>query len=92
MTIPDDARQELRRRFNEAATNAKKVLVRGDRLRVSKCPGTKRWIIFDHWDGPWIVSKSFIDDYAAASVDRRNDTIVDFSLSSEPLPDAGRFR
>jgi hypothetical protein len=61
-----------------AAANARLVLKRGDRVRVRKCPGTLRWIIFDHWDGYWMVSKSGIDDYAPSSVDRVNGKAVDF--------------
>lgn len=63
--------------------NAKKILKKGDRLRVSKCPGTKRYITFERWDGHWIVSKSGIDDYSPVSVDRLNGKEVDFSRSSD---------
>lgn len=66
-------------RFRRAVANAKRALKPGDRLRVRKCPGTLRWITFDHWDGNWIVSKSGIDDYAATAVDRLNGSPVDFT-------------
>lgn len=62
-----------------AINNAKQVLKPGDRIRVMKCPGTKRWIIFDHWDGNWIVSRSGITDYWPLSIDRLNGNRVDFS-------------
>jgi len=71
-------RELSRKRFTIAVDNAKKVLVAGDRIRVTKCPGTKRWITFSHWDGVWIVSKSGIDDYSASSIDMRNGSPVDF--------------
>ena len=67
-----------RKRFHAATKNAKKVLRVGDRVRVTKCPGTKRTITFSHWDGPWIVSKSGIDDYSATTVDRVNGIAVNF--------------
>jgi len=71
--------KEARRQFAVAAVNAKKVLKAGDRIRVAKCPGTKRVITFAGWDGPWIVSKSGINDYSPSSVDRLNGKPVDFS-------------
>lgn len=71
---------ENRRRFRQAAENAKKVLKPGDRIRVAKCPGGKRVITFAGWSGPWIVSKSGIDDYAPYCVDRVNGKPVDFSV------------
>lgn len=70
---------EHRRKSAIAESNAKKVLVKGDRLRVSKCPGNKRWITFDHWDGHWIVSKSGIDDFSPICVDKVNGKTVDFT-------------
>ena len=66
-------------RFLAAALEAKKVLKKGDRIRVTKCPGTKRTITFDHWDGNWIVSKSGIDDYSATTIDKLNGETVDFN-------------
>lgn len=70
--------KECRARFKAAAINAKKILKLGDRVRVTKCPGTKRTITFAGWDGDWIVSKSGINDYAASNVDMVNGLIVDF--------------
>ena len=62
-----------------AIENAKRVLKLGDRIRVTKCPGNKRWITFAGWDGNWIVSKSGIDDFSPRCVDRVNDQVVDFT-------------
>lgn len=69
---------ERRQRSLRAVENAKKVLKPGDRIRVTKCPGTKRWITFSRWDGCWIVSKSGINDYAASTIDRLNGEPVEF--------------
>ena len=66
-----------RERFIRAAAKAREVLKPGDRLRVTKCPGTKRWITFAGMDGDWICSKSGINDYSPSSVDRINQTAVD---------------
>lgn len=75
--------EELRKLNHErsllAEQNAKKVLKPGDRLRVTKCPGTKRWITFAGWDGHWIVSKSGINDYSPLCVDMLNGDAVDFT-------------
>lgn len=66
-----------------AAENARNFLKVGDRFRVTKCPGTRRWATFAGWDGYWIVSKSGIDDYSARCIDRVNDDPVDFT---KPAP------
>lgn len=82
--------EEDRLLFWAAENNAKRVLKIGDRLRVTKCDGTKRSITFACWNGPWIVSKSGGDDYSPRSVDRLNGERVDFtkpandSLRDEP--------
>jgi len=76
---------EEQRRLNEIAIkNAQAYLREGDRLRVTKCPGTKRWITFKNWDGCWIVSKSGINDYFPGSVDRVNDIAVNFKEGCPP--------
>jgi hypothetical protein len=62
-----------------ATDSAKTTLKKGDRLRVTRCPGTKRWVTFDHRDGYWIVTKSGIDDIQAINVDRVNTESVDFT-------------
>ena len=77
--ITEEQRAENKRRFLNAAENAKRILQPGDRLRVTKCPGTKRWITFASWEGYWIVSKSGIDDYAPCCVDMLNGVLVDFT-------------
>lgn len=81
MAMQDEAYAERRRLSQLAEANAKKALKHGDRVRVTKCPGTKRWITFSHWDGHWMVSKSGIDDYSPLHVDRVNDVAVDFTRS-----------
>lgn len=75
--------EENRKRFAIATANAKEHLSPGDRIRVTKCPGTKRWITFAGWDGHWIVSKSGINDYAACRVDMVNGKAVDFCRPSK---------
>lgn len=70
--------------FRIASANAKRVLKAGDRIRVTKCPGTKRVITFAGWDGDWIVSKSGINDYAASCVDMVNGESVNFCAQSVP--------
>lgn len=63
---------ERQKKWLEAVNEAKQVLKKGDRIRLRKCPGTKRTITFDSWDGNWIVSKSGINDYSAMSIDMLN--------------------
>lgn len=75
----DEQRAEAKRLSLLAEKNAKLVLKPGDRLRVTKCPGTKRWITFSHWDGHWLVSKSGIDDFSPRCVDMLNGEPVDFT-------------
>lgn len=69
-----DEKQKLERqkKWLEAVSKAKQVLKKGDRIRLTKCPGTKRTITFDSWDGNWIVSKSGINDYSVMSIDMLN--------------------
>lgn len=89
MKLTEEQKAECRRQSLIAEANAKRVLKPGDRLRVAKCPGTKRWITFASFDGHWIVSKSGINDYSPACVDMLNGKPVDFttqaSISSEGL-------
>ena len=80
--LTEEQKEERRQLGHIAAANATQVLKRGDRLRVTKCPGTKRWITFECWNGQWIVSKSGIDDYHPINVDRRNGEPVDFTVGS----------
>lgn len=81
--LTEQQKEECHQRFMAAVENARKRLVPGDRLRVTKCPGTKRWITFARWDGCWIVSKSGINDYAASCVDMLNGEPVDFCKGDE---------
>lgn len=76
--------EERRRLFLLAGRNAKKVLKPGDRVRVTKCPGTKRWVTFVGWNGHCIVSKSGISDYSPCTIDRLNGEPVDFKMVEQP--------
>ena len=60
------------RQVLRATINARKILVPGDRIRVTRCPGTKRTVTFVCWDGSWIVSRSGINDICAVSIDKLN--------------------
>lgn len=71
-------KEEKAWRAKEAVRIARQVLQPGDRIRVSKCPGTKRYITFAGWDGQWIVSKSGINDYHPINVDIVNGEQVNF--------------
>jgi hypothetical protein len=82
--LSEEQKAENKRRSLIAEANAKKVLKPGDRLRVTKCPGTKRWITFQDWDGHWIVSKSGINDFSPLSVDMLNGEAVDFTRTPNP--------
>lgn len=63
------------------------VLKEGDRIGVTKCPGTKRVITFSHWDGYWIVSKSGINDNSPKSVYSINGVTVNESILLSMYPD-----
>ena len=79
---PTQEQAEERQRLAKIAVeNAKRILKRGDKLRVTKCPGTKRTIAFECWDGCWIVSKSGINDFHPINVDRLNGKPVDFTVT-----------
>ena len=77
--LTEEQKKERGRWAKLAEANAQKMLKPGDRLRVTKCPGTKRWITFSHWDGCWVVSKSGIGDYHPVNVDFVNGLPVDFA-------------
>lgn len=64
--------------FLMAITAAKRVLKRGDRIRVSRCGGITATYTFECWDGNWIVSKSGIDDLAASSISKLNGQPITF--------------
>lgn len=79
----EDRREWLKKYSPIARENAGLILKAGDRVRVTKCPGTKRWITFSHFDGHWIVSKSGINDYSPICVDMVNGLPVDFTESAQ---------
>lgn len=64
--------EEQKKQCENAEIKAKSILKKGDRICITKCPGTKRTITFDHWDGCWIVSKSGIDDYHPVNISKIN--------------------
>lgn len=70
--------EEKKQQCKTAEANAKKVLIAGDRIRCTKCPGTKRVFTFSYWDGCWMVSKSGINDYHPINVDMVNGIKVNF--------------
>ena len=69
----------MRERLAKATKAAKKVLKKGDGITVTKCPGTKRWIIFDHWEGNEIISASGEGEYTATNITRLNGEPVNFN-------------
>ena len=73
------------KKWVESVNEAKQVLKKGDRIRLRKCPGRKRTITFDRWDGNWIVSKSGVNDYSALSIDKLNGKPRIFNGLSEQL-------
>jgi len=75
----EDEKQSRRERLANATDAAKKVMKKGDKITVTKCPGTKRWIIFDHWEGNEIISASGKGEYAATSITRLNGKPVNFN-------------
>lgn len=70
--------------YKHAKARAQSVLQPGDKFRVTKCPGTRRWATFAGFDGYGIVSKSGINDYSPLCVDKVNDLPVDFSMGWTP--------
>lgn len=75
----DEERKNQIERIATATKAAKKVLKKGDRITVTKCPGTKRWVIFDHWEGNEIISASGVGEYAAMNISRLNGQLVNFN-------------
>lgn len=85
--LTDEQMEERKKLCRIAVANAKKVLKPGDRLRVTKCPGTKRWIVFAEWrDGNEIISKSGLGEYHPFNVDMLNDKPVDFTKNVSISP------
>lgn len=62
-----------------AVRRARGYLSKGDKVTTSKCPGRKRWFIFSHFDGPWMVSSTGIDDYHPQHVSKVNGCPIDFT-------------
>lgn len=69
LEIIEESRHDRGKRAEAAA---KKMLKSGDRVRCTKCPGTKRTFTFHFWDGCWMVSKSGIDDFHPINIDLIN--------------------
>lgn len=61
----------------ERINKLKTILKTGDRVRCTKCPGTKRTFTFAMFDGIWMVSKTGICDYYPLSLDRINGKDID---------------
>jgi len=76
--LDEKEKEERRQHFYRATERAKKVLNHGDKIGLTKCPGTKRTITFECWDGNWIVSKSGVDDYSAYSIYSVNGKTMSF--------------
>lgn len=77
--LTEEERQARRNRLKKATETAKKILKKGDRITVTKCPGTKRWIIFDHFNGNEIISASGEGEYAATNISKLNGEPIDFN-------------
>lgn len=73
----EEERLALRAHYKRAADRARAVLKYGDRITVTSCPGSKRWAIFDHWDGQWVCSKTR-DDFSAFNISKINGVPVNF--------------
>lgn len=69
--------------LREATARAKKILRRGDKITVTKCPGTKRSIVFDHWSGLEIISKSGQREYFAINISKINGEEVDLNKEAQ---------
>lgn len=76
-------RAERLRLAKIAIENARQVLKRGDRITVTRCPGTKRTLTFDRWDGCFLVSKSGIYDCHPMNISKLNGQPIDFKISKE---------
>lgn len=64
--------------MGRATERAKAVLRPGDRLVVTSCPGTKRWVRFIGWDGSWIVTATR-DDFSAINISKVNGVPTSFA-------------
>lgn len=76
------SKQEFANKSLYATQQAKKVLKKGDKIRVkpSRCNSRKVTITFSHFDnnGQWIVSISGGDEYHAMYVDKLNGVPINF--------------
>jgi len=73
--------EEKRLIYSKAAKNAKAKLRTGDRIRVTACPGNKRWATFDHFEGEWVISRTG-QIYHPANIDKVFEELVDFKVQS----------
>jgi hypothetical protein len=76
--VTEEEKKQRYERCLKATEAAKKILKKGDRIRVRYCPGTRRTITFECWDGMWIVSKSGGNDYSALTIDLLNKKPINF--------------
>jgi len=67
--------------YRTAAKRAKAKLRPGDRIRVTACPGNKRWATFDHFEGEWVISRTG-QIYHPANIDKVFDELVNFKESN----------
>lgn len=80
--MTNELREQRLKRYNEATERARAALKPGDRLRVTDCPGTKRWIVFAGWDGrQGLLSKSG-RVYSPYTIDRVNGRPADFTRNA----------
>lgn len=71
--------EEERDAHRRATERARAILRPEDRITVTHCPGTKRWVVFSHFDGEWICSKTR-DDFHAWNVSKINGVPVSFRI------------
>lgn len=72
--------EEKRLLYAMAAKRAKAKLRPGDRIRVTACPGNKRWATFDHFEGEWVISRTG-NIYHPANIDKVFEELVNFKES-----------
>ena len=76
--MTEEERAAKIQQHRKATELAKKVLKPGDKIRCSRCGGTRATYTFSHWDGNWAVSSFGIDDIAVMSIDRLNGQPISF--------------
>lgn len=78
--------KERREKLQESVNFAKSILKKGDQVGCTKCPGTKRIFIFDHFEfNAWMCSKSGIDEYHPINIYSINGKKIDFKYLFEEL-------